>query len=419
MTAPATSSATGPVTAPTAAPRQPVRPAGYSLVRAGRRGSFLVHRRAAGVVGILTVLLAAACLAYLSAGESAAAPLEALKVVFGQPSEEEFVVGTLRLPRMAVGLMVGAAFGIAGALIQTVARNPLASPDIIGISQGASALTVGAMTFGITSYAVLPYLSVLGGLGAAALVYVFAWRGGLHATRFVLIGIGFAIALRSVTQLFLTKGDYLVAQQAQVWMTGSLNGRGWDEAAPLGWTLLALLPAVLWAARAQRPVSLDDGTATALGTHLGRTRLGLVVLGVVLASVATATAGPVDFVALLAPQIARRLTRTAQLPLLCAALTGALIVVVADLLARVLFSPTGSSVGVLTAAVGAPYLIWLLLSSGGTGRGGGRRLRRGPYRRQLRLPSGRPPVPPYPGTLKDRSTHAAPAAVPEDKRDRP
>lgn len=97
------------------------------------------------------------------------------------------------------------------------------------------------MTFGVTSYAALPYLSVVGGIAAAALVYVFAWRGGLHATRFVLIGIGFAIALRSVTTLFLTKGDYLVAQQAQVWMTGSLNGRGWEEATPLGWVLLALL----------------------------------------------------------------------------------------------------------------------------------------------------------------------------------
>lgn len=319
------------------------------------------------------MLLAAVCVAYLCVGESFVAPGEVVKVVLGQPSPDELVVGTLRLPRMTVGLLVGAAFGIAGALIQTVARNPLASPDIIGISQGASALTVGAMTFGITSYTVLPYLSVIGGVAAAALVYVFAWRGGLHATRFVLIGIGFAIALRSVTTLFLTKGDYLVAQQAHIWMTGSLNGRGWSEAAPIGWALLILLPAVLWAARAQRTVSMDDDTATALGVRLGRVRLGLVALGVVLASVATGTAGPVDFVALLAPQIARRMTRTAQIPLLSSALLGAVIVVFADLLARRLFSPTELPVGVLTAAVGAPYLIWLIIrgQGGGRGRSGG------------------------------------------------
>ncbi|MEU3317989.1 iron ABC transporter permease [Streptomyces sp. NPDC006785] len=348
-----------------------VRPAGYVLVKAGPRGRFLLHRRASVAAAALAVLLAAVCVAYLCVGESFVAPGEVVKVILGQPSSAELVVGTLRLPRLVVGLLVGAAFGVAGALIQTVARNPLASPDIIGISQGASALTVGAMTFGITSYTVLPYLSVIGGVAAAALVYVFAWRGGLHATRFVLIGIGLAVALRSVTTLFLTKGDYLVAQQAQIWMTGSLNGRGWSEAAPIGWTLLVLLPAVAWAARAQRTVSMDDDTATGLGVRLGRVRLGLVALGVVLASVATGTAGPVDFVALLAPQIARRMTRTAQIPLLSSALLGAVIVVLGDLLARRLFSPTELPVGVLTAAVGAPYLIWLIIRghrsrSGGT-----------------------------------------------------
>jgi len=176
-----------------------------------------------------------------------------------------------------------------------------------------------------------------------------------------------SIALGSLTRLFLTKGDYLVAQQAKVWLTGSLNGRGYDQAAPLALVLLVLIPALLWAARAQRAVALDDDTATALGVPLNRVRLGLTALGVVLASVATGAAGPVDFVALLAPQIARRLTRTTQVPLLCSALTGALIVLTADLLARKLFSPTELPVGVLTAAVGAPYLMWLIARSRGRG----------------------------------------------------
>ncbi|MEU6928358.1 iron chelate uptake ABC transporter family permease subunit [Streptomyces sp. NPDC046374] len=357
-----------PATPVAPAPVRPgaVRPAGYGLVRAGRV-SFLVHRRSALVAAGLVVLLVAVGVAYLCVGERFVAPAEVLKILAGERSPAAFVVEDLRLPRLATGLMVGAAFGVAGALIQTVARNPLASPDIIGISQGAGAVTVAAMTFGLASYTVLPYLSIAGGVLAAALVYVFAWRGGLHATRFVLIGIGFAIALRSLTTLFMTKGDYLVAQQAQIWMTGSLNGRGWDESLPLRVTLLVMLPAVLWAARAQRTVALDDDTATALGVRLGRVRLGLVAVGVILASVATGVAGPVDFVALLAPQIARRTTRTAQIPLLGSALMGALVVVAADLLGRRLFSPVELPVGVLTAAVGAPYLIWLIMRSRGVG----------------------------------------------------
>ncbi|MEU3073221.1 FecCD family ABC transporter permease [Streptomyces laurentii] len=344
-----------------------VRPSGYALVRAGRV-SFLLHRRSVLVVAGLLLLLAAASVAYLCVGERFTAPADVLRVLLtDERLPARFAVEELRLPRLVTGLMAGAAFGVAGALVQTVARNPLASPDVIGISQGAGAVTVAAMTFGLVSYDLIPYVSIAGGLLAAALVYVFAWRGGLHATRFVLIGIGFAIALRSLIHLFMTKGDYLVAQQAQIWMTGSLNGRGWDEAAPLRWTLLALLPALAWAARAQRTVSLDDDTATALGVRLGRVRLGLVAVGVTLASVATGVAGPVDFVALLAPQIARRVTRTAQIPLFASAVLGALIVVLADLLGRRLLSPTELPVGVLTAAVGAPYLIWLIVRGRGVG----------------------------------------------------
>ncbi|MFG1665801.1 FecCD family ABC transporter permease [Streptomyces sp. Y7] len=336
-----------------------LRPAGYTVVRFSA-GSFLLHRRACAVAALLAAVLAVTVVVSLCVGETFVSPAEVVHVLLGQPSPDELVVGTLRLPRLVTGLLVGAAFGVSGALVQTVARNSLASPDVIGVTHGAGAATVTAMTFGLTSYTVLPYVSVAGGLAAAGLVYAFAWRGGLHATRFVLVGIGVSIALGSLTRLFLTKGDYLVAQQAKVWLTGSLNGRGYDQAAPLALVLAVLVPLLVWAAYAQRMVSMDDSTATALGVRLGPVRLGLTALGVVLASVATGAAGPVDFVALLAPQIARRLTRSAQIPLLSSALAGATIVVLADLLARRLFAPVELPVGVLTAAVGAPYLMWLI-----------------------------------------------------------
>ncbi|MGW3463588.1 FecCD family ABC transporter permease [Streptomyces olivaceoviridis] len=335
------------------------RPAGHGVLRMGR-ASFLVHRRAAVVAAVLTVLLGCAVVAYLCVGESFVSPSQVVRVLLGQPSPDELVVGTLRLPRLVVGLLGGAAFGVAGALVQTVARNPLASPDVIGITHGAGAATVAAMSFTAIAYDALPYVSIAGGLAAASLVYAFAWRRGLHASRFVLVGIGVSVALGSLTQLLLTKGDYLAAQQAKIWLTGSLDGRGYEEARPLALLMVVAVPAALWAARAQRGANFDDDTATALGVRLDRVRLGLTLLGVVLTSVATGAVGPVDFVALLAPQIARRLTRTAQVPLLSSALTGALVVVVADLLARRLFSPVELPVGVLTAAVGAPYLMWLV-----------------------------------------------------------
>ncbi|MDX3234531.1 iron chelate uptake ABC transporter family permease subunit [Streptomyces sp. ME03-5709C] len=369
-----TAPATDPGTAPSAATAaggtaRSVRPAGHAVLRRGR-GSLLVHRRAVLVSAVLAVLLAAAVVVYLCVGESFVSPVEVVNVLLGRPSPDRLVVGTLRLPRLVVGLLAGLAFGIAGALVQTVARNPLASPDVIGVTHGAGAATVAAMSFGLASHTALPYASIAGGLAASLLVYVFAWRRGLHASRFVLVGIGVSVALGSLTQLFLTKGDFLVAQQAKVWLTGSLNSRGYDQAVPLATVLLLAVPAVLWAARAQRGASFDDDTAVALGIRLDRVRLGLTVLGIVLASVATGATGPVDFVALLAPQVARRLTRTAQIPLLSSALTGALVVVVADLLARRLFSPVELPVGVLTAAVGAPYLMWLIARtrsrSGGT-----------------------------------------------------
>ncbi|AUG79145.1 iron complex transport system permease protein [Kitasatospora sp. MMS16-BH015] len=336
---------------------------GYAALRCGR-ASALMHRRSAAVAAVLLVLLAGAVVASLCFGETTVSPGAVLDVLLGWPSPEQLVVGELRLPRVVVGVLTGLALGAAGALIQTVARNPLASPDVIGVSHGASAVVVGLTAFGLTtSPGQVPWAAVAGGVGAGLLVHLLAWRHGLHAQRFVLIGIGLSIALGALTSLFLTKGDGLQAQQAKVWTTGSLNGTGFDQAGWLVWVLLAALPFLGWAARAQRGITFDDATAVGLGIRLHRVRLGTALLGVVLAACATGAAGPVDFVALTAPQIALRLTRSPRIPLACAALTGALLVVLADLLARRLLAPTELPVGVVTGLVGAPYLMWLLASS--------------------------------------------------------
>ncbi|MER6300938.1 iron chelate uptake ABC transporter family permease subunit [Kitasatospora sp. NPDC001539] len=341
--------------------RVPLR--GYAVVRAGR-ASFLLHRRSAAVALGLLLALAGAVVAALCLGESAVSPGEVVRVLLGRPSPDELVVGEFRLPRVVVGLLAGAALGLAGALVQTVARNPLASPDVVGVTWGATATVVGLTAYGVVGSADrAPYAAVGGGLLAGLLVYGLAWRRGLHAQRFVLIGIGISVALSSLTSVFLTRGDGFQAQAATVWMTGSLDGAGYDQAGRLAWVLAAALPVALWAARAQRSISFDDATAVGLGLRLGRIRLGMALLGIVLASCAAGAAGPVDFVALMAPQIALRLARSVQVPLFCSALAGALVVVLADLLARRLLAPTELPVGVVTGLVGAPYLMWLLTRS--------------------------------------------------------
>ncbi len=286
---------------------------------------------------------------------------------FGSP-DARFIVQTLRLPRALTGLLVGGAFGLSGAIFQSLARNPLASPDIIGITAGASAAAVfvivilggGGLLISIGSFA--------GALVTAAAIYLLAYRRGITAYRLVLVGIGVGAVLSSVTSYLLTRAQIWEAQRATVWLTGSLNGRGWEHVHPVGLAMAALFPAVLILARPLKALQLDDDTAKGIGVVVENYRRWLVLAGVALAAVATASAGPVAFVAFVAPPIARRLTRS-SLSLLPAALVGALLLLVSDLVARRAFAPTELPVGVITGIVGAPYLLWLLARASKIGRG--------------------------------------------------
>lgn len=349
------------------APEAPMPRAAWTPQTAGlrvlrhRRLSLLLHRRSAATAALLLALLGGAMTLAVCVGQAYVSPAEVWHILRGDPSPYTLVISELRLPRVVLGAIVGAALGLAGALVQTVTRNPLASPDVIGVGHGAAAATVLALATGITaSPGALPVVSVAGGLAAAALVYALAWRRGMQASRFVLTGVGIGVALSAVVQLYLTESELAAAEQIKLWLTGSLNGRGWEQAGPLGGVLLLSLPALVWASRAMRPLGLDNDTAAGLGVRVQRTQLALTVLGVVLAATATGAAGPIGFVALTAPQLARRLTRTPQLPLLNAALTGAIILVTADLAARTALPPLEIPVGALTALVGGPYLLWLL-----------------------------------------------------------
>lgn len=322
------------------------------------------------VCGVLAVLLGLVAAVALAVGDYPVRVSEVLRILAGLPSPAELVVEELRLPRVLTGVAAGAAFGASGAIFQAVIRNPLASPDLIGVTAGGGLGAVAAITLAGVGAVWVPVLALVGAACAGMLVYALAWRRGVQVSRLVVIGIalggtGFAAgALNSLTSLLVVKAEITQAQEATVWLTGSLHGSDIDHALPPLLALAVALPLLPLVARTLRSLSLGDDLAAGLGTRLARGRLGLLALGVGLAAVATAAAGPIGFVALGAPQIARRLARTSVEPLLASALVGALVVTAADVAARRAFAPVELPVGVFTAAIGAPYLLWLLTRAG-------------------------------------------------------
>ncbi|MFC4009286.1 FecCD family ABC transporter permease [Nonomuraea purpurea] len=272
-----------------------------------------------------------------------------------------FVVRELRLPRALTGLLAGVAFGASGALFQTMTRNPLASPDMIGVTQGAGLAVVAAIVLGFGGG--LQVLGFAGAVAVALLTYLLAWRRGTTGYRIVLVGVGVSWMCTSATEyLMVTSGDFQ-AHQALGWLFGNLNGRDWGHVGPLALALAVLMPVTLMLGRWTRVLQLGDEVAVVLGTPVQAARLTLLAAGVALVAFGTAAAGPVAFVALAAPQIAQRLARTAWPPPLAAGLAGAFIVVAADLVARLLIPDVELPVGVVTGVLGAPLLLWLLARS--------------------------------------------------------
>ncbi|GAA2610788.1 iron chelate uptake ABC transporter family permease subunit [Actinomadura fulvescens] len=281
-----------------------------------------------------------------------------------------FAVRELRLPRATVALLSGLAFGAAGAVFQSVTRNPLASPDMLGITQGASAVVATGLAYGIGSSLGTQTLGLIGGLTAGLLIYVLAWNRGTTGYRIVLVGIGVSWMCTSVTFYMISRTEIYQAQKILGWLVGNLNDRGWPQAQPLALALLAVLPVVLLLTRLQRTLLLGDEVAGGLGTPVQRTRLTLLLCGSALAAFATAAAGPILFVALAAPQIAQRLARTPAPPVTAAALTGAAVVLLSDLISQRLLSDMVLPVGVVTGVLGAPFLLWQLARANRAGSGG-------------------------------------------------
>ncbi|GAB2928959.1 FecCD family ABC transporter permease [Streptomyces mayteni] len=335
----------------------------------GRGWSVRLDGRSLAVGGGLSLLTLAVGVLLVGTGDYPLKPAEVLRTLAGGGTPaQDLVVLELRLPRLLVGLLVGLALGLAGAVFQSVSRNPLGSPDIVGFGQGsaAGALTVITLTGG-GSLAVAAG-AVAGGLATGAAVYLLAWRGGVQGYRLVLVGIGVAAVLSAANGYLLTQAGITDAARAVLWLAGSLNGRDWAEFWPLAAVCCLLLPAVLALGRPLRILELGDDTAVALGVRVERVRLSLVAAAVLLTAAATAAAGPIGFVALTAPQLARRVTRAPGPNLLPAALMGALLLATADLVAQSAFADRQLPVGAVTGVLGGGYLLWLLFTERRSGR---------------------------------------------------
>ncbi len=341
----------------------PSAPAGAAVAVGRRRRA----RRWWTVVGVLAALALVVAVVSLVVGERVYPLPDVLRVLAGQDVPgASFTVGRLRLPRVLTGALVGVAFGTGGVIFQTMLRNPLASPDIIGITAGASAAAVLSITsFGIAGVAVSG-VAVVAGVVVAAAIYLLAWRRGVHGARFVLIGIGVGAMLQSVVSYALTRANVYAAADALRWLSGSLNSAFWDGVPRLAAAVGVLLPLALVLSRRLAALQLGDELAAGLGVRPDRARLALVVVAVGLVSVATATTGPIAFVAFLAGPLAHRLVRGTGSLLVPAGLVGVLLVLLADLVGQHLVG-TRFPVGVITGVVGAPYLLWLLARSHRTG----------------------------------------------------
>lgn len=330
----------------------------------GRR-SRAHHRRV--VILTLSAVVLSMVLLSLTVGKTNYSLVEVWQVILGQEVPgASFTVGRLRLPRTVMALIAGMSFGLAGVCFQTMLRNPLASPDVIGISTGASAAAAFAIIVLSASDSVVSVLAISAGLIVALLVYLLSYKGGAAGTRLILVGIGIAAMLESLISWTLTKAGQWDLQETLRWLTGSLNGMTWPQVLPALLALLILAPILLLQSKNLGSLQLGDDTAAALGVRVERTRLVIIVAAVGLIAFATAACGPIAFVAFLSGPIASRLMGPRGSLLIPSALVGSVLVLVADFAGQYLLG-TRFPVGVITGVLGAPYLVYLIIRTNKAG----------------------------------------------------
>lgn len=332
------------------------------LVTQRPRWSWAISARAVVVTLLIAALTLSGVLLSITTGTYELTMDEVIGGLLGTADRGTvLVVREWRLPRALLAALFGLALGISGAMFQSITRNPLGSPDIIGFSAGSytGALVVLLVTGG--GYFAIGAGALLGGVATALAVFVLAYRGGVSGFRLIIVGIGISAMLAAVNTYLMLKASPEEQLTAGVWGSGSLNGITVDTLVPVLVILVVIVPVALMLSPRLRVLEIGDDAAGSLGGRPTSTRLVAVVIGVGLVALVTAAAGPIAFIALVAPQIARRLTRSASVGLLAAGVTGALLLVASDFLAQRLFAPMQLPVGIVTVSVGGIYFVWLLI----------------------------------------------------------
>ncbi|POP43447.1 iron-enterobactin transporter permease [Superficieibacter electus] len=298
----------------------------------------------------------------LRSGAVTLAPGQVIAALLGDaPRNISLVVNEWRLPRVLMALVTGAALGVSGAIFQSLMRNPRGSPDVMGLNTGAwSGVLVAMVLFG-QHLTAITLAAMVGGILTALIVWALAWRNGIETFRLIIIGIGIRAMLMAFNTWLLLKASLETALSAGLWYAGSLNGLTWAKTWPATPLIFIMLTGAALLVRRLRLLEMGDDTACALGVSVERSRLLLMLVAVLLTAASTALAGPISFIALVAPHIARRISGTARWGLTQSALCGALLLLAADFCAQKFFLPYQLPVGVVTVSLGGIYLIALLI----------------------------------------------------------
>ncbi|WP_421102182.1 FecCD family ABC transporter permease [Sporosarcina psychrophila] len=339
-------------------------------VRIGNVASFILDKKSLFTTMIATLLLGLVAILSMSSGEFFISPLKVLKVILGiGESFDQTIIFEFRLPRIMMAILVGIGLATAGAILQSVSRNPLGSPDIIGITAGASfAVVLFLALFSNESNALtvsqdwMPLFAFGGAMITAAIVFTLSWKNGIAPFRMLLIGIGISAFMHAGTTVLMLVGPIHQASQANIWITGSIYGSNWTEVRMIAIWITILFFITLAMTREMNVLELGDDLAKSAGSPVQKNRIIFLLLCAALTGASVSFAGGIGFVGLIAPHIAKRIVGPTFGSMVgLSAIIGAILVVVADWIARVAFAPIEVPAGVWTAVIGAPYFIYLLI----------------------------------------------------------